>query len=196
MKTQITIDISDLKGLIKGLENLRDNISTETDKMLKEIAESGKKYLDRQYSGMNKDPNIEDISTKIEGSKNSYNLIAYGKDVVYEEFGTGDEGEKHQHPMKSKYSLNAYNSGTKIRNVDDYDKNSYIKDDLEEIGINSGKFWIYSKDGSDTLYYTQGVPSGQEMWNTRNYLLSKKTKDTIKKGAKKINENIIASIKS
>ena len=83
-----------------------------------------------------------------------------------------------------------------IDDVDDYDENSYIKDDLNEMGITSGKFWIYSKDSSDTLYYTQGVPAGKEMWNTRNYLLSKKTKEIIKKGAKNINENIIASIKS
>lgn len=196
MSSQITIDVSNLKGLIKGLENLRNNIESQSDKMLKEIAESGKKYLDRQYKGMVKDPNIEDINTKIKGSKNNYELVAYGKDVVYEEFGTGDEGESHQHPAKSNYNLNPYNSGDKIRNVDDYDENSYIKDDLNEMGITSGKFWIYSKDGSDTLYYTQGVPAGKEMWNTRNYLLSKKTKEIIKKGAKNINENIIASIKS
>ena len=194
MSTQVTINVGNIKGLIKGLKSLRNNLESESDKLLKEIVDNGKKYLDRQYASMNNDPNIEDISTKIKGSKNNYELIAYGKDVVYEEFGTGDEGESHQHPMKSKYNLNAYNSGPKIRNVSDYDSNSYIKDDLERIGITSGKFWIYSKN--DTLYYTQGVPSGQEMWKTRNYLLSKKTKEIVKKGAKRINENLIASIKS
>lgn len=197
MSTQITIDVGDLKGLIKGLENLRDNLETESDKMLKEIAEKGKKYLDRQYSStLGKDPNIEDIKTRIDSSKNEYNLVAYGEDVIYEEFGTGDEGDSHQHPRKSKYDLNAYNSGPTIRNVSDYDESSYTIDDLKEIGITSGKFWIYSKKGSDILYYTQGVPAGQEMWNTRNYLLSKKTQEIIKKGAKRINENLVASIKS
>ena len=120
-------------------------------------------------------------------------LYAYGKDVVYEEFGTGDRGEQNQHPVKSRYNLNDYNSGRTIRKVDDVPEGSPEKEDLDTIGISSGKYWTYNKDG--TVYYTQGVPSGQEMWKTRNYLLNNSIQKKVAEKGKELNDYIIASIK-
>lgn len=193
MSTQVDVDIFDLKGTIDGLKWLYDNIDDEVEKILKDIANAGEDYLKKEYSSKTFDQNIKDISTDTKIMKDSCEIIAKGKDVVYEEFGTGDEGENKPHPVKSDYNLNDYNSGKYIRNVSDIEEDSYTMDDLKAIGITSGKFWMY-KDG-DIIRYTQGVPSGQEMWNTRNYLLDGKIMDIVNERGKIINENITKSIK-
>lgn len=193
MSTQVEIDVFNLKGTIDGLKWLYNNIDDEIGKMLKDIADTGEDYLKKEYSSKSFDPNIKDISTTTRNTKNTAEIIASGKDVLYEEFGTGDEGQSNPHPVKSKYNLNDYNSGEYIRNVSDIPEDSYTMEDLKAIGITSGNFWRY-KDG-DILRYTQGVPSGQEMWNTRNYLLDGKIMDIVNERGKIINENITKSIK-
>lgn len=191
MSTQVEIDVFDLKGTIDGLKWLYNNIDNQVDEMLEEIVKKGETYLDSQYVSRHKDANITDISTDYKKTTDGYDLRAYGKDVVYEEFGTGDEGESHPHPNKSDYNLNDYNSGPYIRDVSDVPEGSYTMEDLQQIGITSGKFWLYKKDG--VLHYTQGVPAGQEMWNTRNYIL-KEIPNIVKKRGKIINENLTKSI--
>lgn len=192
MSTQVEIDVFDLKGTIDGLKWLYNNIDNQMDEMLEEIVKKGETYLDSQYISRSKDANITDISTDYKKIIDGYELRAYGKDVIYEEFGTGDEGASHPHPNKSDYNLNDYNSGPYIRDVSDVPEGSYTMEDLQQIGITSGKFWLYKKDG--VLHYTQGVPAGQEMWRTRNYIL-KEIPNIVKKRGKIINENLTKSIK-
>lgn len=185
MDRNVVIDESNIQDVINAFKSIYNDIDKYVEKTDKKIIEESKKYLDKQYSNRFKDPNITDISTEYEKIDNGYKLIAKGKDVIYEEFGTGDMGEQNPHPDKSKYDLNDYNSGQYIRNVSDYDKNSYTYDDLQEFGIDSGKFWRYSKNG--VLYYTQGVPSGKEMWNTRNEII----KNIIPKATKELGVELL-----
>lgn len=193
MATDIVIDETNIKNVIKALKDMLKDVDDEVEKTMVEIVKKGESYLDAQYTTRLKDPNITDISTSWSKKDNEYELKASGKDVVYEEFGTGDRGEESPHSEKSifeeKYGLKKYNSGQYIRNVSDYDENSYTYDDLQEFGINSGKFWRYNKNG--ILYYTQGVPAGQEMWDTRNYLI----KNVIPEVSKKRGEYICEKFK-
>lgn len=193
MATEIVVDETNVKDVIKALQDMLDNVDKIANDSLREIVEKGETYLDAQYATRYKDPNITDISTSWRKDSQYYVLESKGKDVVYEEFGTGDKGASNPHPVKSNYNLNDYNSGEYIRNVSDYDENSYVYDDLQEIGITSGKFWRYSKDG--TLYYTQGVPSGQEMWSTRNYLIKSVIPEIGKKKGRELCEKFANSIK-
>ena len=193
MSVRINVDETNVKDVIKALQNMLNDVNKISDSALKEIASKGETYLDAQYVSRFKDPNITDISTSFRKTSDGYALVSKGKDVVYEEFGTGDEGASHPHPVKSNYNLNDYNSGEYIRNVSDYDENSYVYDDLQEIGIKSGKFWIYSKN--DILYYTQGVPAGQEMWRTRNELIKSIIPDVGKKKGRELCEKFAKSIK-
>lgn len=171
--TNIVVDETNIKQVIKALEDLSNNLQEYADEYTKKIVEEGKDYLDKQYSARYDKDNIQDINTSYEKITDGYELISRGKDVLYEEFGTGDMGEQKPHPDKSnsKYKLKPYNSGEYIRDVSDYDENSYTYDDLQSFGITSGKFWRYEKDG--VIHYTQGVPAGQEMWNTRNHIITK-----------------------
>lgn len=195
MSTQIEVDIFDTKGLTSALEWLYNNLDKQAEEMIQELAKNGETFLASRYISRFKDANISDISTSTNKISNGYEIKAQGKDVVYEEFGTGDEGANHQHDEKStfesKYGLKKYNSGPYIRDVLDVAKGSYTEQDLQEIGITSGKFWRYNKDG--VVHYTQGVPAGQEMWDTRNYIINE-IPNVVKKRGKIINDNIIRSI--
>lgn len=193
MAIKVDVDETNVKNVITALQNMLNDVDKISDSVLKEIVSKGEMFLDLQYASRPKDPNITDISTSWKKISNGYALESKGKDVVYEEFGTGDEGASHPHPAKSNYNLNDYNSGEYIRNVSDYDENSYVYDDLQAMGIKSGKFWRYYKN--DTLYYTQGVPSGQEMWKTRNELIKSIIPDIGKKKGRELCEKFANSIK-
>lgn len=193
MAIRIDVDETNVKDVIKALQDMLANVDKISDSVLKEIVSKGDAYLDAQYISRFKDPNITDISTSWRKTSDGYALEAKGKDVVYEEFGTGDLGEQNPHPVKSNYNLNDYNSGPYIRDVSEYEEGSYGYEDLQAMDITSGKFWIYSKNG--TLYYTQGVPAGQEMWNTRNELIKSIIPDIGKKKGRELCEKFANSIK-
>lgn len=152
---------SDLSRLIDNLKTLRTDIVKLEEEIPRAVGEQGFKRLQKEYSTTIQDPNITDINVVLTATQKGYNLTAIGKDVVYEEFGTGDEGASNGHPWKGQtnFKLNPYNSGKTIREANEF---SALH------GITSGKYWTYKK--SDTIYYTQGVPSGKELYRTANYL--------------------------
>lgn len=193
MSKRIEVTLDNVDSVIKSLEKLEKDIDWVAQLLVSEILEEGVEYARKQYNSREYDPNISNINVDYSTKDMNGELYAYGKDVVYEEFGTGDRGEQNQHPVKSRYNLNDYNSGRTIRKVDDVPEGSLEKEDLDAIGISSGKYWTYNKDG--TVYYTQGVPSGQEMWKTRNYLLNNSIQKKVAEKGKELNDYIIASIK-
>ena len=178
MSKKIEITLDNVDSVIHSLERLEKDIDWMTRLLVSDILEEGVKYAEKQYSAREHDPNIGTINVDYSTKDTGGELYAYGKDVVYEE---------------SRYNLNDYNSGRTIRNVDDVPEGSLEKEDLDAIGISSGKYWTYNKDG--TVYYTQGVPSGQEMWKTRNYLLNNSIQKKVAEKGKELNDYIIASIK-
>lgn len=170
---RMKISTKDINDMIKSLNNLSNNLDQLKNDIPKEIAEDGLKYLNKLYNKTPSDENIEDINTSIGKSLNGYSIISQGKDVIYAEFGTGDKGENSPHREKSKYGLKGYNTGKTIRGVNPNNKS------LIEHGITSGKYWTYEKEGK--IIYTQGIPSGMQMFNTSNYLRSKGIKNILDK---------------
>lgn len=174
---KIGLDIRQIDDLMKRLTDLSKDLKKMPNEIVNELGEIGLDKLNEKYSQRKKDANITDINTSIRPSENRCDILSQGKDVIYEEFGTGDEGSKDPHPDKSRYNLNDYNSGKYIRDANERSA---------EHGITSGKYWTYEKNG--TIYYTQGVPSGKEMFDTSNYLrntipdvLRKKASDVLSK---------------
>ena len=184
MNRNVVIDESNIQDVINAFKSIYNDIDKYVEKTDEKIIQESKKYLDKQYSNRFKDPNITDISTEYEKIDDGYKLIAKGKDVIYEEFGTGDRGEDDPHPDKSKYNLNDYNSGYFIMSVEDIG-NQDLLDFLKEEGITSGKYWSYRKNGE--RHFTQGVPSGKEMWNTRNEMI----KNIIPKAKKELGVELL-----
>ena len=189
--SKVSIKLSEIDKYIKALETLRDDLKELPNIVSKDIADSGLNYLTKQYSTLYSDPNITDIHTQIKKNDKGYVIRAYGNDVVYAEFGTGDMGEQNPHPDKSEYSLNDYNSGPFILDVMDV-KNQDMLDKLKAEGITSGKFWSYNKGGE--AHVTQGVPAGKQMFNTMNYLHDKAIPRIVKKRGEEINDKFIKSI--
>lgn len=165
MNKKIGLDIKQIDNLIKSLNNLSKTLKKMPTEVTNKIGELGLEILNEKYSQRKQDVNITDIHTSLRPGDNKCDILSQGKDVVYEEFGTGDEGTRDPHPDKSKYNLNDYNSGKYIRNANEHSA---------EHGITSGKYWTYKKNGE--VNYTQGVPSGKEMFNT-----SKELKELIPK---------------
>lgn len=164
----INLDLKAISNLTNNLEMFSNELTRMQDSLSEDIASTGLIYLQNQYASSKKDDNITDINPGIEKTMNGYNIISSGKDVIYEEFGTGDKGEKSPYKGdKSKYNLNEYNSGKTIIDISKI-SNQSILDELATHGIVSGKFWSYSKNGDTKL--TQGVPAGMEMYNTDNQL--------------------------
>lgn len=173
----IGLDVKQIGDLIKSLNTLSKTLKEMPTEITNEIGVLGLEKLNEKYSQRKQDANITDINTSVRPSENRCDILAQGRDVIYEEFGTGDEGKGNPHPDKSKYNLNDYNSGKYIRNANE---------SSAQHGITGGKYWTYEKDGE--IKYTQGVPSGKEMFETSNYLketipdvLKKKASDVLSK---------------
>ena len=178
----ITLDSNKINNVISSLTSLSKLLSESEETIAKEVAIDGLNVLNGFYS-KSFDENIEPPNTYIQKNQNGYSIVAHGDDVVYEEFGTGDEGANDPHPDKAKYRLNEYNSGRYIR-----DSDRLSDDKAKEKGITKpGNYWTYSKNGN--IIYTQGVPSGKELYNTIQYLrkdginavLDKKVRNVISK---------------
>ena len=175
----ITLDSNKINNVISSLTSLSKLLSESEETIAKEVAIDGLNVLNGFYS-KSFDENIEPPNTYIQKNQNGYSIVAHGEDVVYEEFGTGDEGANDAHPWKGQtdFPLNAYNSGEHIREAGV---------SSAEHGITSGNYWTYSKNGN--IIYTQGVPSGKELYNTIQYLrkdginavLDKKVRNVISK---------------
>ena len=84
-----------------------------------------------------------------------------GDNAIYDEFGTGEEGASDPHPMKNQFSqLNPYNSGPIVS------KNINPK--------NGRHYWYYPPMDGQPYFnfpdegagYTEGIPSGKQMYNT------------------------------
>lgn len=190
-KKKVSVNLSDIDSLITALKTYKEDITKVCDEISKEIANDGLKNLQKEYGKLYSDPNLEDIDTKVDKNDKGYTLAAYGKDVLYAEFGSGDEGENNPHENKlSSYGLNNYNSGEYIRDVSSLSKKAQQK--VAKHGISSGKYWTYEKDGS--IQYTQGVPAGMQMYNTVNYI-HKNYDKIVKKKVGEINDKFINSIK-
>lgn len=167
----IAFNQKDILNAIKKLETLDKDIKNLGDELVKEIAYDGLTKLDMFYANTPYQENVDNIDTKVEKTQLGYNIVGTGKDIIYEEFGTGDIGQSNSHPEKSDYPLDEYNSGATIREANE---------NSAKHGITSGKYWTYEKNG--TIYYTQGIPAGKQFYNTRNYIQDegiKKAKDKL-----------------
>lgn len=180
----IGLDVKQIGDLIKSLNTLSKTLEKMPNELVNELGALGLEKLNEKYSQRKQDENITDINTFIKTSENRCDILSQGKDVVYEEFGTGDKGEADPHPdIKSSYHLNKYNSGKYIRSSD-----NLSDEKAEEEGITKpGKYWTYKKDGD--IKYTQGVPSGKEMFETSKYL-----KETIPDVLKKKRSDVLSKV--
>lgn len=151
---RIGLNPYDIQKAIEKLNKLQNEIPNLSSKIVEAVANEGLDFLNEEYE--NTPSNIsfdtDDIKRYTERSSTGYNIIAEGKDVLYAEYGTGEQGARNPHPEKSGHGLNDYNSGPIVST---------------HINKSGRHYWFYKGE------YTEGIPSGKQMFNTRNYVKDK-----------------------
>jgi len=146
---KINLDTNEISSLIKSLKTLSNDLQKLPKEITKEIADIGQEFLENEYANTKTDQTIDigTISTEIVETSKGYSIIASGEEVLYAEFGTGEEGSENPHPRKSEFGLNAYNSGPTIK-----------------VNTKTGRhFWWYNG-------YSEGNASGKQVFNTSKFL--------------------------
>lgn len=163
---KLSLSEANIKSLIDEVEYLEDSLTFASRKIVKQLVDSG---YDKAYelnataprSGTSKSIVRKDTGKSTRnGATGSISLE--GESALYDEFGTGEEGLMDPHPLKSKFGLNPYNSGPFVST---------------HINHENGKhFWFYTPMAGQSYFestgYTEGIPSGKQMYNTLQYIRS------------------------
>lgn len=148
-----------ITNIINELEYLNDTLTTTGGFIVDKLVDAGVAKATElnnaaPKSGIKPNTIYGEYSKEGKGGR----VIMQGDDAVYDEFGTGEEGLSDPHPMKSNFPLNDYNSGPVVS---------------KNINSKGRHYWFYRG-------YTEGIPSGKQMYNTTQYL-RKEVKSVAKK---------------
>lgn len=174
MKT-IKMDLSTngINHMIKRLEKFKKNLDKADEEMVKQLSELALEEIQTNYSMTPFKDGNDDVNFFITGTEKKKTVGVTGSQVLYNEFGTGTEGQNNPHPEKGEFGLRGYNTGSKIK------QNTSDKSNATRLGIPEGElYWIYNKDG--IAVYTQGIPAGKQVYNAKN-TLQKRKKEISKK---------------
>lgn len=156
----------------KELEKMKQKIDSWSIAMedfaegvVKDLTEFGVEKMEEIYSTYPLKGN-EPLQFYISGTPLDKKVNMAGKQAIYNEFGTGTEGQLNPHPIKSSFSLNDYNSGPTIRKAKPNSR-------AVEEGIPEGDlYWTYI-DSSGKKQYTQGTPAQREVYDSFVATISK-----------------------
>lgn len=163
-----------IKDLTDGFNGLHDDLEeTVPGSIVKDLLDNGyAKAVELNAAAPRSGTKTPKVKKDI-GEGNHRSIILHGKDAVYDEFGTGEEGASDPHPTKDNFGLNPYNSGPFVST---------------HIDTNGRHYWFYDKMEGMPYFYedglTYGIPSGKQMYNTLQYI--RQIKDEIV--SKHINE--------
>lgn len=105
---------------------------------------------------------------KVHGDVVTGTVGLQGPSIIYDEFGTGNEGAANPHPLKENFGLNPYNSGPVVsNNINVYGHHYWFY----RPGLISEPNYHFSPNG-----YTEGIPSGKQVYNTAQLLQKEKNK--------------------
>jgi hypothetical protein len=187
-----------INSLIKTLNSMSKTIGFKQYDIVNELVEKGAKKATALNNKAAKSGLEESVVIPIKAQRYWEGNVVRGKvrlkgpHAIFEEFGTGEVGKSDPHPK----------AGVMSFSVPPY--SGYITGDFVRTHINKyGRhYWFYSPMGGKHTRkngyihsngYTEGIPSGKQMYNTGKYLNSIKGKVVSKhlKGAiKEINKAI------
>jgi hypothetical protein len=138
-----TLDTKDIARAIKELKAYKKEFLQKEKRLLEGLAEIGIKEASVRFTTAMYD-GINDVSVRLDTTKNGYVIVAEGSAVAFIEFGAGvyhNTGEPYPNPRP-----------TGIVNIGEY-------------GQGKGKrtAWGY-KDENDELVITRGNPAAMPMW--------------------------------
>lgn len=170
MKTPLSI--FGITNLINELEYLGDTLETTSGLIVDKLVDAGvSKAIELNAtaprSGTGENTIYGEYSKRNIGGR----VIMQGKDAVFDEFGTGEEGAGDPHPLAGviSFSMPPYTG--------------YITGPVVSKNVNpaTGRhFWYYTPMAGRPYFnqdgYTEGIPSGKQMYNTLQYLRKEKNK--------------------
>lgn len=135
-------------------KQLDDGLSFASKNISKDIADALVDEINTNYNAFvaslvhdGQDRTGTDIHA--EKTSSGYRVVVSGPQVLYDEFGTGDQGLMQPHPEKSKYDLQKYNSGEFIHT-----------------SPNGNHYWSYYSDKLGRYISSDGVPAGMFIYHS------------------------------
>jgi hypothetical protein len=155
-----------ITNIINELEYLTDTLTTTSGLIVDKLVDAGVAKATElnaaaPRSGTSENNIYGEYSKKDEGGR----VVMQGKDAVFDEFGTGEEGASDPHPLAGviEFSMPPYSG--------------YITGPVVSKNINpeTGRhFWYYRPMAGRPYFnqdgYTEGIPSGKQMYNTLQFL--------------------------
>lgn len=150
-----------ITNIINELEYLSDTLTTTSGLIVDKLVDAGvAKAIELNAAAPRSGTSANTIYGEYSKENKGGRVIMKGDDAVYDEFGTGEEGKSDPHPIKGNFPLNDYNSGPVVS---------------KNINPETGRhFWYYTPMAGRPYFrqdgYTEGIPSGKQMYNTLQYL--------------------------
>lgn len=176
---KVKLSPSSINQLKQKMQTLQKDLEKIDEEIVEELAEFTLEKIKQNYDSTPFKDGNEDVSFFKRGSEKQKTVGVMGSQVLYNEFGTGTEGQKSPHPEKSRFNLKGYNTGKTIRKagVNTSPKTGVLLGEL---------YWTYQKDG-ETIY-TQGIPAGKQVFNASESLRREKNKIVKKKVSDKLSK--------
>ena len=162
-----------ISSLINDIEHLGDTL-TDTGKSIVDklvdtgIAKARELNNSAPRSGLHENT-IDGEKAKLIRNKYSGSVYMTGEDAIFDEFGTGEEGASDPHPLSGtiQFSMPPYSG---------YITGPYVSTHVNP--KNGRHYWYYSPMDGKPYFdfpdegkgYTEGIPSGKQMYNTLQYL--------------------------
>ena len=180
MSKKVIVDLSEdgINKLLAQLQGFDKKLEEANKKVVDDLAKYTKKVMKKTHNSSSFRGNTK-MSFDIEGDDLNKEVIMYGYQAIYSEFGTGTEGANNPHPTKGNYELKGYNTGETIRTNKSAESNASQHD----IPV-GGLYWTYT-DENGQKQYTQGIPAQKEGY-TALESGTKKAKNFIRKRVQEV----------
>lgn len=181
MSRKITIGLNqnEISNLVNQLNSISDKLDKMAEKLTDDIAETALNQMVQNYNSSQYQPS-DGMDFSKTGTAREKKVSMIGSQAIYNEFGTGTEGQNNPHPQKGDFPLNDYNSGKTIR------RNTKGNSIASNLGIPAnGLYWTF-KDENGITHYTQGIPAQKIVYNA-----NKSVKEKLPSMCKKAVEEVL-----
>ena len=157
---QVTLNSKSIENTIEILKMIQNNMDNLASDIIEEAVKDSVDHLDKLYNERTLDekPNVSYSKTN-----NGWKITAVGQDVLYEEFGTGEVGKD------SANNDAEFNTERQTYGLKDYNTGEFVKNHINK---NGRHYWFHK--GPGMMFdngYTEGIPAGKQVFNTRKYLI-------------------------
>lgn len=176
---KVPLSISGMKDLKNKINILKNSLNETSMNITKNLADFTYKEIQNNINNTQYKDGNDDIKAfkQIEGERAKVGME--GSQAIYDEFGTGTQGEQSPHPIKGEFNLNAYNSGKTIRT-----STGKLGKGFPAKGV---LYWTY-KNKKGEIIYTTGIPAGKQVYNAslslrkaKQSIIKKEVGDTLSK---------------